>query len=793
MLKSELYRKYFFIAITVILILASSCQSNKQDEIQGSICGLASPLVFYSDTLKLYLQDYFTDPDQIHEITFPDNLFSLPGEDRNTYSLIREKDLSPLSVIGFETNDGQNYSILLKNLKKEKLTISFDPGEKKYKEVKIRGSLNFWNVKLSNMSEVNGLWKEEFELVPGEYQYLLVADGKEMLDSSNPDSINNNMRGFNSLLKVGKYQQEDLPFLRTLSFNKTEIQLECNGSLTGAFAFWQNFLLEVEIRGQIVLVKIPENISKDHRSFIRVYAYNENGLSNDILIPLENGRIVLQAEDITRFDRHSMIMYFMMVDRFRNGNPGNDEPVDDPEILPQANYFGGDLQGVLETLDEGYFDSLGVNTIWLSPITQNPTSAYGLYKEPHTRFSGYHGYWPVSSVKIDYRFGAGKEFRNLVDEAHHKDKNIILDYVANHVHELHPVYLQHPEWATDLYLPDGTLNTEKWDEYRLTTWFDTFLPTLDLRKPEVVGPMTDSAVYWIREFGIDGFRHDATKHVDELYWRTLTRKLKEINSCNPMIYQIGETYGSPELINSYISTGMLDGQFDFNVYDDAVAVFARDGESFERLKNSLTQSLRYYGYHNLMGYITGNQDRPRFISLAGGSLRFDEDSKYAGWNREIGVGDPIGYDKLILLHAFNLTIPGIPVIYYGDEIGLPGGNDPDNRRWMKFEDLTSREEEVKTKVQELTRLRTSSMALLYGDLQILYSDETTFAYIRSYFDDFSVVLFNKSTEVRTLNISIPISILKGNLEAHFGSSFSRTENGLEVTLAPMSFDIITKK
>jgi len=793
MTKKKLRKECLAMISIGILFLGISCQQDQKNNVRKDICGLASPLVFYSDTLILHVQDYFEDPFLIDTILFPVQLSSIPSEDKQVYYLIRKKELPPLTVIRFKTKDGQEYSILLKNLKKEKVTIRFDPGVKKYKTVKVRGSLNFWNVNLSRMLQKDGIWKEDFELMPGEYQYLLVADGKEIVDFSNPDSVDNNMGGFNSLLKVGKYQQEELPFLLTVNYNKEEIHLECNETLSGVFAFWQNLLLETELQKNHIVVKIPGSMRATKRSYIRVYAYSEGGLSNDILLPLENGKICTDADEITRNDRQSMILYFLMVDRFRNGNTENDEKVDDPEILPKANYFGGDIQGVTKTLDEGYFDHLGINTIWLSPITQNPTSAYGLYKEPHTRFSGYHGYWPISSVNIDYRFGTAKEFQDLVNDAHKKNKNIILDYVANHVHELHPVYRQHPGWATSLYLPDGTLNTEKWDEYRLTTWFDTFLPTLDLSRPEVVEPMTDSAVFWIREYGIDGFRHDATKHVDELYWRTLTRKLKEVTSCDPMVYQIGETYGSPELINSYISTGMLDGQFDFNVYDDAVAVFARDGESFERLGNSLTQSLRYYGYHNLMGYITGNQDRPRFISLAGGSLKFDEDSKYAGWNRQIGVGDQEGYEKLKMLHTFNLTIPGIPVIYYGDEIGLPGANDPDNRRWMKFEDLSEEEKGVKTVVQKLTGIRSSSMALLYGDLQILHCDETTFEFIRSYFDEFALVVFNKSKEPAEISLEHILFLGSKDLKAHFGSTFKLSETELAIMLPPMSFEIITNE
>ena len=155
--------------------------------------------------------------------------------------------------------------------------------------------------------------------------------------------------------------------------------------------------------------------------------------------------------------------------------------------------------------------------------------------------------------------------------------------------------------------------------------------------------MTDSALVWIQDYGLDGFRHDATKHIPELFWRTLTRKLKENIAIpkNKRLYQVGETYGTRELINSYVCSGMLDAQFDFSVYDLAVPVFAKDGESFEKLATSLQSSLDYYGYHNLMGYISGNQDKARFISLASGDVKFDEDQKYAGWTRDIGVGDPI--------------------------------------------------------------------------------------------------------------------------------------------------------
>ena len=780
----------------IILFLVSAivfCCNPPVEKKPNPIYGLASPVVFTKDTTELFLSDYSLHVPEKISIVFPDQVEVLNTSDTNRFILVRKPDLPPLSELVLQYTDGLLQSILIKNFKNEKVHIRFDSGNTDYHSVKVKGALNFWNASLSKMKKnAEGIWEEELVLPAGEYQYLLVADGREMRDPANPDSVDNNIGGYNSLVKVGHYKQEELPFIRTVSHRGNVIFMVSDTTLQQVFALWQNQKIPVKISSNSISLIIPKAAKGMGRSNIRVCGYNETGLSNDLLIPLNNGKVIEDPEQLNRFDWQKMILYFMMIDRFYDGNPSNNKPVVDMEILPKANYFGGDIAGIGQKVREGYFDSLGINALWLSPITQNPLTAYGLYPNPRTRFSGYHGYWPVSSTKIDYRYGTGNELNQLIGDVHSKNMNILLDYVANHVHELHPVYKLHPDWATSLYLPDGTLNTEKWDEYRLTTWFDTFLPTLDLRRPEVVNPMTDSAMVWIEDYGFDGFRHDATKHIDELFWRTLTRKIKEVTSCNTGTFQIGETYGSPELIASYIGSGMLNAQFDFNVYDDAVAVFARSGESFERLKSSLNQSLRYYGYHNLMGYITGNQDRPRFISLAGGDLSFSENSKYAGWTRDIGVGDSSGYKKLMLLHAFNMTIPGIPCIYYGDEIGLPGGNDPDNRRWMKFDLLTPSEKQVKQVVSALAHLRRNTMALLYGDLRFLQANEKELVYIRNYFDDIVVVVFNKRGEDQTIVINDPV-LYGRDIQPVFGSEIFTEGKEIHVKVPYLSFEIIKSK
>jgi glycosidase len=307
-----------------------------------------------------------------------------------------------------------------------------------------------------------------------------------------------------------------------------------------------------------------------------------------------------------------------------------------------------------------------------------------------------------------------------------------------------------------------------WDEQRLTTWFDTFLPTWDFSKPEVVEALTDTALFWVDNYDLDGFRHDATKHIPEAFWQTLTTKIKKRE--NKSLFQIGETYGNPELISSYITSGQLDAQFDFNLYDAMVDAFAKEESSFENLQRTLNQSLYVYGSHHLMGNITGNQDRARFISYADGSVQFSDDPKLVGWTKDIQNKGSIGFKKLAMLNAFLMTTPGIPCVYYGDEIGLPGGNDPDNRRMMVFEKLNQDQMELKTTVQKLARLRQENIALIYGDIIPIKADQNVMAFLRKYKEKMVLVVFAKGNlNVENIDFEIPNNLIMNELKPLIGN------------------------
>ena len=534
-----------------------------------------------------------------------------------------------------------------------------------------------------------------------------------------------------------------------------------------AVALWQNERIEdVVVDGTTIKVALPDDAKSFGRSVVRVFAASEDGRFNDVLLPLERGEVVTDAKDIRRQDHQSQALYSLMIDRFKNGSEANDWKINSPEVLDKVDYQGGDIVGITQKIEDGFFEDLGVTTIWISPITQNPYDAWGQNEDPKTKFSGYHGYWPIYNTVVDKRFGTDEELRTMLSTAHDNSLNVILDYVANHMHIDSPVLQQNPDWTTPLYLPDGRENIALWDEQRLTTWFDKHIPTLDLEREEVCQQMTDTAMHWVLNFEFDGFRHDACKHIPLNYWRMLTKKQKQ-SMPERVLWQIGETYGSVELIGSYIKSGMIDSQFDFNLYHTSRDVIIEEGRSMKDIVCTVEESEAAYGSHHTMGNITGNHDKPRFISIAGGDMSlWCPDDKAEGWKREVGVGDKDkGYARLSLLKAIITTVPGVPCIYQGDEYGVPGANDPDNRDMMRFEGYDDYQMKEYAATQALLKTRRGSMPLMYGDYRTLYADDDVWVFVRHYMGDWVLVAMNIRGEAREVEAQLPSFAQCDKLEA----------------------------
>lgn len=138
-----------------------------------------------------------------------------------------------------------------------------------------------------------------------------------------------------------------------------------------------------------------------------------------------------------------------------------------------------------------------------------------------------------------------------------------------------------------------------------------------------------------------------------------------------------------------------------------------------------------------------------------------------------------------------MTIPGVPVIYFGDEIGEPGGNDPDNRRMLRFDGLNEQEKWVKQNVKELTTLRSARIELIYGSYEPLLVDKNTFAFVRTYFDKMSLVVFNNSSEEKQIEVELPKRFSADTLQSNFGRELENAGGAVRIRLPAHSFDIIT--
>ena len=239
---------------------------------------------------------------------------------------------------------------------------------------------------------------------------------------------------------------------------------------------------------------------------------------------------------------------------------------------------------------------------------------------------------------------------------------------------------------------------------------------------------------------------------------------------------------------------MIAAQFDFNLYHTAIDVIGRE-LSAERIARTVEESEAAYGSHHTMGNITGNHDKPRFISLAGGGLSFDEDSKAAGWKRDVVIGDEaLGHARLMLLKALIMIVPGVPCIYQGDEYGVPGGNDPDNRRMMRFDGYDSGEQRQIDMTRRLVRLRRSQMPLMYGDMMTPHVDSDVWVFMRHYMGQWAVVALNVSSRPARVDVTLPALAAAAAEAAQTGSDGACAQvagRSMRISLPPYGFDIIT--
>lgn len=714
------------------------------------------------------------------------------------------KSFSGLTLIEFSMNEN-TYHILAdiagSNNSFDKQTHTFKyKTTGQVKEAYVFGSFNGWNKQSNLLKDDNndGVFENTVSLDPGNYTYKFIVDGNEMVDPENPEKAPTGFDDFNSVLMIPEVN-DGVNFLHkgTIQKDNNKISLSFNYEGDNSKLFSNDITAltdnrqippaDISINGNAFKITINQNDLKGEH-VIRT-AVSKNGRSTNLqTVFLADGK----PADGNLVKWNDGVIYSIMIDRFNDGDKTINNPVEHDSLFPQANYHGGDLQGIVDKIEEGYFDSLGINILWISPVYDNPDKAFREYPKPHRWYSGYHGYWPVSAEKVEENFGTMAKLKELISTAHKHNIRVLLDFVAHHTHIDHPWFKEHPEWFGKLQLPDGRLNLRFWDEFRLTTWFEPYMPSFDfLSSPEALKAMTENAVWWLKETGADGFRHDAVKHVPNEFWRELTRLIKEEIEIpeNKTVYQIGETFGEYELINSYVNNGQLSAQFNFNLSYFAIPVFTDPIKSFTTIDHHMKKSFSVFGYNNVMGNIMDSHDKVRFMAYADSDIpEYGVDTREIAWTNPPKVDDPNSYKEAELYFAYMLSIPGLPVIYYGSEFGMTGADDPDNRRMMRFDgQLSSNEKELLKATRSIVKIRNEHPALRYGDFLTLNADQNTYAYIRSDFNERILVVMNKAAEQKQLELKIPSSYGSTLKELGSAEKFKSQDGAIQLSIPSLSW------
>ena len=425
------------------------------------------------------------------------------------------------------------------------------------------------------------------------------------------------------------------------------------------------------------------------------------------------------------FDWRDGVLYFVFVDRFVNGNPANDGKNPDKNVPAIANWHGGDWLGVKQKIDDGYFGALGVNVLWLTvPLDNTDAVEMGDEGKPYT---AYHGYWPRDIDKPNAHFGSMADLKALVDAAHAKGIMVILDYAMNHLHASSPTFSNHPEWFHPLKV-NGQFCTCgsgvcPWDgPSGVFCWFREYLPDFDFDNAVARKASIDNVIWWMDQSGADGLRLDAIKHVEDIWLTELRARLNtEVEPKRGQhIWLVGETYtGDQGFIKSFVEPcTKLDGQFDFPlraVLDNVVLL--RQGK-MQDLHKFVTANDSFYGPTALMSTFAGNHDLPRIIHYAQDkplySNVWDVGKDNAFFNTPTLVAENSAYQRVAVAMTVLYGSPGVPLVYYGDEIGLPGAGDPDNRRPMQFKDLSDNQKWLLEQHQKLGQARKAHSALRRG-------------------------------------------------------------------------------
>lgn len=649
-------------------------------------------------------------------------------------------------------------------------------------QVSVGGVFNDWYAERNPMSfDANRqLWTLDIPLEPGRYAYKFVLNASQwILDPANPLREDDGQGNVNSILVL-------------LPKEYAQPARAGDGKITAAGirhepldkqSFWDRGVLRlvVRVRPNDVqrVVIVPEGgkpVTARVSGVNEVFETRLAELPWDRAKPLEyRVKIVDGAKFLWlgpyRLDPQkypivtppkwveNTVFYQIFPDRFANGSRANDLG---GEVSWNAaptwwNYFGGDFAGIRSKI--GYLEDLGIGAIYLNPIFESKSN---------------HRYDTRNYERVDPRLGTNDEFAELSRVLESHGIRTVLDGVFGHTGtDFHAFANLREQGANsrykDWYHPYGfPIVMDPRPNYMAWYGFPS-MPKLNHANPEVQAMVRSVVQGWMRRARVHGWRLDTANEVDPSFWRQFR---KDVKSQDPNAWIVGETWGAA---HGWLQGDQWDSAMNYPFRDLAIRFFAQDrigAKAFLQGAVAQVESHPPQVARNLLNALS-THDTPRFLALAG------EDPR-----------------RLRLATVALMTWVGAPSIYYGDELGMSGGADPNNRRAMRW-DLVSPKNKTLDWTRRLVRLRNHLDVLKSGDLIPVFADDSTrtLAYARRLDRDVAVVVLNASSRARSLTVPLPAALrgrLTGASDLLFGTSVRVSPGQVRLTLPPFGAAVLAR-
>ncbi|MCU0682028.1 MAG: alpha-amylase family glycosyl hydrolase [Polyangiaceae bacterium] len=652
----------------------------------------------------------------------------------------------------------------------------------------VRGSWDGWvSAQRPGPSGYEGWLSLELSLPPGEYGYVLVEGGEERIDKTNPLTTFRDGKQEVSLLRVDRCDAPELHVEAVREGEPGEVLVAASFRGLGPEAW----LDPTRVRAK-TLAGVPFELRERDPS-AGTFTLGARGL------PRGKHTVVIEAADGQGREAAPVrasawvapaaaqwddgIVYHLMIDRFRGDGGTALSPPPSPGVRA-----GGTLDGVQTAIEEGYFERFGVSALWISPVYLNPIEARP--GRDGRMYDSYHGYWPLDSRGVEPRIGGEAALRALVAAAHEHGLRLLFDFVPNHVYEANPRYEARRRGGFYNDGPEACICGEadcSWGTRIENCWFTPYLPDVRWQNAEAMWEGVDDARWWLEAFDFDGVRIDAVPMMPRAATRRMAEALRRSAGPDRAAFVMGEVFTSPgdngiREIRYFMGPYGLDSAFDFPLMwalRDAVGAGRGGFVEVERVMAATDTALA--GSGALLGRMVDNHDVARFMAVATGE---EGNDPWTNPPPQPAAAEP--YARLRVALTFLFSLPGLPILYAGDEIGLTGGSDPDCRRVLPADAALSGEQSaLRDTVAKLGRLRRCSAALRRGDrTPLATTDDADAALRRDPAGNAALSLFSRAET--PLSLALPAAAAGTWVDALSGETIAVPPGGGPVPMPPLS-------